>query len=84
MKATANRSSAFYGWLAAVCVVGWLVTTYLLLDADITMRWAHHQYEIHQETALKISSLIWAPIFAIAAGIRALVAYVYRRRAKVA
>ena len=75
-----HSTIAIYGWIVAVCVVGWLVTTYLLLDADITMRWAHNQYEIHQETALQISSLIWAPVFALTAGVRALIGYVNRSR----
>jgi cytochrome b561 len=80
MNPADHSTTAFYGWTAAVCVVGWLVTTYLLLDADITMRWAHNQYEIHQETALQISSLIWAPVFALSTGVRALIRYVYRSR----
>jgi hypothetical protein len=54
---------AFYRWLSGLCAFGYLVTWYLLLDTDITMRWAHSQYEIHEETAMGLSGVVWIPTF---------------------
>ncbi|MES2921100.1 MAG: hypothetical protein V4819_06130 [Verrucomicrobiota bacterium] len=74
-----RRNTAFYWWLGGFCTVGFVASTYFLLDAEITMRWAHHQYEIREETAAKIAGLIWLPVLAIVSGFRAL--FIFARRA---
>lgn len=44
--------------------VGFVITIWALQDAEITMIVAHYQWEIHEETALKIALWIWVPIAA--------------------
>jgi len=76
--------STFYWWLGGLCFAGFAVTMYLLLDAEVTMRWAHNQYEIHQETAIGLSGLIWLPTFVFFAAVRALYLYVRRSKSTIA
>ena len=84
MSTKPNPISAFYWWLSGLCLVGFVVTWYLLLDAPITMRWAHNQYELHEETAIGLSSLIWVPAFAVIAALRAALTYARRSKSTVA
>jgi len=48
--------------LAIICVLGFLLTVWLLADAEITMQVAHHQWEIRQNVAFELALLIWLPI----------------------
>ena len=48
--------------LAIIYTIGFLVTLWTLQDAEITMMIAHRQWEIHEETALKIAVAVWAPV----------------------
>ncbi len=84
MSTHPNPIPASYWWFGGLCIVGFVVTWYLLLDADITIRWAHNQYEIHEETAMGLSGLIWLPAFILLVTARAVFAYVRRSKSTVA
>ena len=48
--------------MAVSYVIGFAATVWLLLDAEITMVYAHYQWEIHQETALRLALVTWTPV----------------------
>ena len=80
MSTRPNPIPAFYWWLGSACLVGLIVTGDLLAEAEITLRWAHYQYEIHEETAMGISCLIWVPIFFLLVAVKVLSKSGYRSK----
>ncbi len=67
---TLNRRICPDALVAVAYVVGFVATVWLLLDAEITMVYAHYQWEIHQETALRLALVAWAPVVLATLGAR--------------
>ena len=56
---TLNRRICPDALVAVSYMIGFAATVWLLLDAEITMVYAHYQWEIHEETALRLALVAW-------------------------
>jgi hypothetical protein len=77
---TLNRRICPDALVAVSYVIGFTATLWLLLDAEVTMVYAHYQWEIHQETALKLALVAWTPVVLVTLTTRVALRFIGRGR----